>query len=563
MAEWPTGLPPFETLPTFPRMTIPWLALVSVLASADLPEPQSLPPADTLLRVGLPRNVTLDRARLGVLSSGRAGATVLIRSAADDAWREGSGGDPHENFLGIGVRWAAPEYGFAHNSDLPFSVNEGVVWAGRGLSMRAQIGAEVRWGPVTATLVPQVWGAQNEDFQTFSFPENTPTRRRSPLASPFHYPPHSMDLPQRPRTHAFAEVRPGESSLAVRTGTAVFGAATERLRWGPAIRSPLLMSGHGEGFGHAFAQTLNPVATPLGSVHAKWILGRLEESDQFDADPHNDIRSLSGAVVVLTPRFEPGLSLGVARVVFSPAESTADLLGAALNFLTPVGRVASIEGDTLLAPGSDQLFSGFAHWVFPEAGFEAWGEWGRAEEPVSFRDFLETPHHSRGYSIGLRQTLPVRATSNISVEAEHTSLEPSQTFRTRQHGEWYTSRRVPQGYTHRGRVLGAGIGPSGSSQWLAVDWSRVGWHVGLFGTRIRWENEALYSYPPEFRRADLTLMGGIRGAGRLGSLEFEGSYASSIRLNYLFQATKLGPDDYRGVDLRNRVVRFMLRYMRR
>ncbi|MDE3004259.1 MAG: hypothetical protein OXU33_06270 [Gemmatimonadota bacterium] len=544
-------------------MTIPWLALVSVLAGAELPGPQSLTAADTLLRVGLPRNVTLDRARLGVLSRDRAAATVLIRSAADDAWREGTSQDPHENFLGIGVRWAAPEYGLAHNSDLPFSVNEGVVWAGRGLSMRAQIGAEIRWGPVTATLVPQVWGAQNGDFQTFSFPENTPVRQRSPLASPFHYPPHSMDLPQRPRTDAFAEVRPGESSLAVRAQTAVFGAATERLRWGPAIRNPLLMSGDGEGFGHVFAQTLNPVSTPLGSVHAKWILGRLEESDQFDADPDNDIRSLSGAVVVLTPGFEPGLTVGVARVVFSPAESTADLLGAALDFVIPVGRVASIAGDTLLASGSDQLFSVFAHWVFPEAGFEAWGEWGRAEEPASFRDFLETPHHSRGYTMGLRHTRPFGAASHISVEAEHTSLEPSQTFRTKQHGEWYASRRVPQGYTHRGRVLGAGIGPSGSSQWLAVDWLASRWRIGLFGTRIRWENEALYTYPPEFRRADLTLLGGIRSSGDVGPFELEASYASSIRLNYLFQATRLGPDEYRGVDLRNRVLRFMARYVRR
>jgi len=465
--------------------------------------------------------------------------------------------------LGIGVRWVAPEYGLAHNSDLPFSVNEGVAWAGRGLSMRAQIGAEMRWGPVTATLVPQVWGAQNEDFQTFSFPENTGVRERSPLASPFHYPPHSMDLPQRPRTYAFAEVRPGESSLAVRTNTAVFGAATERLRWGPAIRNPLLMSGDSEGFGHVFAQTLNPVSTPLGSVHAKWILGRLQESDQFDSDPSNDTRSLSGGAVVLTPGFEPGLSLGVARVVFSPAAGTADLVGAALDFLIPVGRVASIAGDTLLASGSDQLFSVFAHWVFPEAGFEAWGEWGRAEEPASFRDFLETPHHSRGYTIGGRHARPVRAASHISLEAEHTSLEPSQTFRTKQHGEWYASRSVPQGYTHRGRVVGAGIGPSGSSQWLAVDWLAPEWTVGLFGTRIRWENEALYSYAPEFRRADLTLMGGIRGSGRLGPVELEASYASSIRLNYLFQATYLGPNDYRGVDLRNRVVRLMLRYTRK
>ena len=543
-------------------MTISWLALVTALVSANPTSPQVAPVSDTLLRVGLPRNVSVDRVRRDVLAGDRAPVTVLIRSASDDVWRAPGTQNLEHRVPEIGLRWLAPEYGLAHNSALPFSMNEGVAWAGRGLTMRTQVGAEVRWRAFTATLAPQVWGTQNLDFQTFSFPENTATRQRAPLASPFHYPPHSMDLPQRPRADAFAEVRPGESSLTVRTRETAFGVATERLRWGPSIRNPLLMSGNGEGFGHLYAQTLNPVSTPLGSVHAKWVLGRLQESDQFDPDPANDIRSLSGAVVALNPGFEPGLSVGLARVVFSPAESTADLLGAAVDFLLPVGRVASVPGDTMLASGPDQLFSVFAHWVFPGVGFETWGEWGRAEEPASLRDFLETPRHSRGYSFGVRHTQHVGRAAQVSIEAEHTSLEPSQAFRTKQHGEWYASRRVPQGYTHRGRVLGAGIGPSGSSQWLAVDWSAPEWQVGLFGTRIRWENEALYSYAPEFRRADLTLMGGIRGSGRVGPLEVEASYASSIRLNYLFQATRLGPNDYRGVDLRNRVVRVMLRYVR-
>lgn len=544
-------------------MTIPWLALVTTIVSASPPAPQSAPAPDTLLRVGLPRNVIVDPARRDVLLGRRAPVTVLIRSASDDLWRNTSSQALDPGSHGVGVRWVAPEYGLAHNSDLPFSINEGVVWAGRGLSIRAQAGAEVRWGRVTATFVPQAWYTQNANFQTFSFPENRAVRDRKPLASPFHYPPHSMDLPQRPRAYAFAEVRPGESSLIMRMQGTAFGVATERLRWGPAIRNPLLMSGDGEGFGHLFAQTLNPLSTPLGSIHAKWILGRLEESDQFDADPSNDIRTLSGAVVALNPGFEPGLSIGVARVVFSPAETTGDLLGAAFDFLRPVGSVASVPGDTMLASGPDQLFSVFAHWVFPDAGFETWGEWGRAEEPTSLRDFFETPRHSRGYTLGIRHTQSVGSAARFSVEAEHTSLEPSQSFRTRQHGEWYASRRVPQGYTHRGRVLGAGIGPSGSSQWLAVDWSGAGWHIGLFGTRIRWENEALHSYLPEFRRADLTLLGGIRGSGQIGPFEVEASYASSIRLNYLFQTTYLGPNDYRGVDLRNRVMRFMLRYTRR
>tara|TARA_B100000676_G_scaffold312296_1_gene385810 strand:+ start:1298 stop:1771 length:474 start_codon:yes stop_codon:yes gene_type:complete len=143
----------------------------------------------------------------------------------------------------------------------------------------------------------------------------------------------------------------------------------------------------------------------------------------------------------------------------------------------------------------------------------------------------------------------------LAIEAEITSLEPSQSFRLKKHGEWYTSRRVIQGYTHKGRVIGAGIGPSGSSQWLAVDWVATGWNLGLFGTRMRLENEALYSYFPEYRRADVTLLAGVRGAGKIGPFTLEAAWAESIRLNYLFQAKPLPNDAYRGVDLRNRILR--------
>ena len=88
-----------------------------------------------------------------------------------------------------------------------------------------------------------------------------------------------------------------------------------------------------------------------------------------------------------------------------------------------------------------------------------------------------------------------------------------------------------------------------------MDWIERSWNLCLFGTRMRLENEALYSYFPEYRRADLTLLAGVRGAVQLGPLKFEAAWAESIRLNYLFQTKPLPNDAYRGVDLRNRILR--------
>ena len=547
-------------------MTNALVPLIAVILSATPGSPQAVEPQDTLWRVGLTRGVFMDVRRLGLLDEHTAVAPSWIRAASDEVrWRLELARESAERERAFHVRLLAPEIDGAFNSDLPFSLNEGSLWAGRGLSGRTQLGAVLSYGSVSLVLAPEVWATANGAFQTFSYPEAPPRednaggRSRHPLASPFHYPPHSMDLPQRLGSGAGASLGFGQSSLAWDNRSVRIGIASESMRWGPALRNPLMLSNNAQGFTHLFAQTTKPLDSPLGNLHAQWVLGDLQESEYFDFDPSNDHRSFSGAIIVLNPSFEPNLSLGVSRVVYAPASSRADVLTAAFDVLKSVGTVASEPGDTLLTPGPDRLFSMFAHWSFPDAGMETWGEWGRAEEPESLRDFLETPHHSRAYTFGLRHVRPIATSSRLSIEAELTSLEPSQAFRVKQHGEWYASRRVVQGYTHRGRVIGAAIGPSGSSQWLAFDWLGQGWHVGLFGTRIRWENEALYSYAPEFRRADVTLMAGLRGAGQIGPLGFEAAWAESIRLNYLFQTQPRPNDTYRGVDLRNRVIRLTFR----
>ena len=112
------------------------------------------------------------------------------------------------------------------------------------------------------------------------------------------------------------------------------------------------------------------------------------------------------------------------------------------------------------------------------------------------------------------------------MQAEHTCLERSSTFRQKPVGTYYTSRAVVQGYTNRGQILGAAVGPGASSHWLAADYLRERWQLGIFGGRIRWENDALYTVPlpnPFIRHwcmHDVSLFAGLRGAvsGPMGTL---------------------------------------------
>ena len=395
---------------------------------------------------------------------------------------------------------------------------------------------------------------ENRYFQTVAFPENVidpADRDRHPLASPFHYPPGSLDLPQRFGVEGRSYLSPGQTSLTVRTGALAFGAATENLWWGPGIRNALVMSAHAPGIPHVFLRTAAPISTGWGDLEARWMLGRLEESDYFDSDSTNDQRSLSALVLVFTPRFDAGLTVGLARVVYAPSSGGALVpVGAALDFLKSVGRPFHAAGDALLEPAPDQLFTFFGRWVFPAAGFEVYGEWARYEQPEDLRDLLVLPHRSRGYTVGLQWARPV-AWGTLRLQTELTSLEPSTAFRVSPFGEWYASRTVPQGYTHGGQVIGAAIGPSGSSQWLAADRFGEGWEAGAFLGRIRWENQAEYTFPSEFRRADVTLFSGVRVGKAFGRLVVSARYTAGARLNYLFQAKPISPSDDRGVDIMN------------
>lgn len=453
-----------------------------------------------------------------------------------------------------------PDVHTVYNSALPFSLNDGPLWAGRGISNRVTMGARLRWRAVDLVLAPQFLFEANEAFQTFSYPDPNRPLARDPLASPFHYPPGSMDLPQRPGTGARSYVDPGQSSLTIAAGAVAFGVATENIWWGPGIRNALLLSAQAPGVRHLFVRTARPLETKLGSIEGRWMVGRLDESDWFDRDRTNDHRSLSALAVVFTPSFDAGLAVGVARAVYAPAEDGALPLHAAWDVFRDVGRPSAAPGDTLVAAGPDQLLTLFARWVFPGSGFEFYGEWGRYEQPASVRDFLELPQHSRGWTAGLQYALPVALGrlgngGTFRLETEITSLEPSTSYRVRPFGEWYASRRVPQGYTHKGQVLGAAIGPSGSSQWLALDIFANRWRAGVFGGRIRWENQAQYNYLRELRRGDVTLWTGLRADADLGLLRVSAEYSPSVRLNYLFQSWYVEGDAERGVDIRNRTLK--------
>lgn len=445
------------------------------------------------------------------------------------------------------------------NSAIPFSLNQGGVWAGRGWNARVVGGMAASLGPVSLVLAPQLVYQENRDFRRFRMPF-TATDSLA-IVAPWYVGRYSADLPIRIGDGDTTRFDLGQSTLALRAGPLSVGVSAEEHWWGPGLRNAIVLSNNAPGITHLFLRTERPLRTPLGEVEARWILGSLGESPHFDGDSANDTRSLSALALTLRPAGEPGLTLGVARAVYGAQEGGGLAPGRFLDVLSRwemSGDVPDPATDTVRTRDArEQILSLFGRWVFPDDGLEVYGEWARTRLPFSFGDFLDRPAFSQGYTVGLQGAREVAPGRHVRVQGEATYLE--QSTRNGQPGSFYTSPSVVQGYTHEGRVVGAAIGPGASSQWLALDLLGGEWSLGAFANRIRWDNDAYFHNPrgPRFMFGhDVSMLGGLRGhaSGWWGTVSAE--VTTGQRYDFLFQnLARDFPEADSAVDVRNTTLR--------
>jgi hypothetical protein len=456
------------------------------------------------------------------------------------------------------MRWAVliPEGDVTWTSDVPMERNDGGVWAGRGATLSATGGARVECGRVRLRVAPQVWYAQNRPFALIG----VDAPGRSGFSNPFFSGSWSSDIPIRFGNESMLVVEPGQTSLEVDAGPVTVGLGTESQWWGPAIRNGLLMTNHAAGIPNGYVRTTRPVRSAIGALEARWMVGGLTESRFYDFDGRNDLRSLSGLVVTLTPRVDSNVTIGAARVVYAAVPGVTALPA---RFLDAVARWG--EGGLVTAAtegrGAEQLMNVFIRWVFPRSGFEAYADWARVELPPSLRTFVIAPHHSQGYTLGLQWLRESRPRADgWRVLAEVSNLEQVLESRALNPPSFYISSTVGQGYTQRGQVIGAMIGPGSSSQWVAVDRLSAGTTVGGFLGRVRWTNDAFYFAPTGLSvwAHDVSLYAGGRVARDVGRVRLSADLIAEHRLNYLFQSATIGFDKDRTFDVRNMSVKLRI-----
>jgi hypothetical protein len=495
----------------------------------------------------------LTQARIADLNE-TAGSVSLLRSASASIWSSPQGS---RSFL-----FLRPRLEVINNSALPYSRNQGALWAGKGWSSRTTGGVAARFGVLRIVIAPELTTTQNRAF---------PDRREDVIASPpippsrspFSFPwyatgPYSVDVPVRFGDARIRKVHPGQSSILATLGKVTVGFATENHWWGPGIDNALVLSNNAPGFPHLVVRSSQPLSSRLGNVDFRWLVGELTESDFFDFSSDNDTRSIAAAAVTLKPRRIPALSIGIARSVVGTSGGWGDIpfrwLDVLRNTAHPNDRALS---DSSLYPGGrDQLYSVFGRFVPAGSGAEVYGEWGRTDLPKNLRDLFVQPNRGQAYTLGLQWTRRgFRELDLWHLRAENTSLELGPTFRQGSAGVWYTSRRVVQGYTNRGHVLGAAVGPGSSGQAFEINYIAKRASFGVEAGRTRY-NEDVHHFAPiiEYLRwctHDVGLQWGLRGAirSRFGDLSARALFQR--RYNAFFQGAKGCPRSEGQVDIRN------------
>ncbi len=547
-----------------------------ILASGS--SAQSTPARDSVTSrpaaTSIPMNTSLplvtsdevDRFRSDQLVTGvPAGQSLLMRSASSLAPKL-----PLRNGL-----WAIdliePQFLMIRNSGLPFSQNNSAMWAGRGISTRTLTGFRLDLPNVRVIFAPQIIASDNEFWlqrhPRFFEPITPLAYVGRGYTFPYYFYTFPIDHPLSFGDRRIRSFDLGESTALLHNRAFELGVSNENQWWGPGIRNAMLLSNNAPGFPHAFIRTARPINTPLGGLELRWLVGALEESRYFDTLATNDTRSLAAIGLTLQSRWDPNLTVGVARSVYATADKWQD---AALRW-TDVFKAVTEENPAIIdqvweeppAPGGrDQLFSLFARWVLPRSGAEVYGEWGRTQLPKSPADFLRAPNHTQGYTIGMQWRGDLGGPGSLRLQAEISQLEQSATFRDGPVGSWYTSNRVIHGYTNKGHVIGAAIGPGSSSQFVAADYLAGSWRAGAYAGRIR-TNEDVHStfgFPEyvAYCNHDVSVYPGFRGAvfGRFGTLSAD--LLLQNRLNVLFQNRGGCPNEGDRLDLRN--ASFTLRF---
>ena len=370
-----------------------------------------------------------------------------------------------EPVTNLNLGWIQPRVGLISNSTYPFGENDGLMWAGKGLTAAAEVGGFLQYGLLHFRLAPQWFWTENGYFD---LADNGLSGREAYWDENV---PQGIDQPQRFGDESYSRSSWGSSALHLAFPGVTLGVSGAGQHWGPALHYPLLLGNNAGGFLHVFAQTKAPVDLWAVRLHGRYVLGWPNQSDFSPNMMEESRRVVTGAILVLLPKGLDGLELGLTRFIHGlfPENSfqTRDIFRV-------LGAVTDDQRGDRNRPSENQMASAFFRWAFPGAGVEVYGELIKEDFARDLRHVIEEPDDFMGRVFGFQKVWSQHEgrLAVIRGEVVNALVHHSERFdRIR----FYGNRPMPLyahsgiGHTSQGQILGSPTAFGGTVWTMGVD----------------------------------------------------------------------------------------------
>jgi len=360
--------------------------------------------------------------------------------------------------------------GYSHGSPYPEVSN--FVMA-KGLQIYASGGFFASIGPFSFQFQPELIYAQNQYYQT-GFSKSTNTEQL-----------------ERFGEGVYKKILPGQSSVRLNLGAFSLGASTENIWWGPGQFNSLLFSNNAFGFEYLTFNTRKPAKTIIGRFEGQLLVGRLLGSDLSTSSVEgllDDWRYMNGISFSYQPKWIPGLYIGASRVF----QQYNSYKGNSFEDYFPIFE--GLQKERLLEDfedpsvfdkkGIDQQLTGFVRYVNSKAKTELYFEYGRRDHAYNWREAILNPEHARAYLFGFIKLFEVKDDAFIQLRGEVLQQQESIHIIIRYDGtggdtNWGGHGTVLHGFSHKGQMLGPGVGPSSNVQTLEGAWVKGFKKIGI------------------------------------------------------------------------------------
>ncbi|MEO1256507.1 MAG: hypothetical protein AAFY41_16695 [Bacteroidota bacterium] len=228
-----------------------------------------------------------------------------------------------------------------------------------------------------------------------------------------------------------------------------------------------------------------PVSTLIGHLEGKVYWGKMDESDYNNEVSTNPEQYFSAISLGYSPKWIKGLYFGANRIFYKRWQDFTFQ-----DYITVFTRTGPPSGNLVFGNDDlDQMGSFTVRWSFPEVGFETYLELAKNDFGGNF--FLSSPEHSRAFTVGFLKLIEFNEV-NVKLNYEHTTIGQPKNSSIRRYNRYYSHGAVRNGLTHRGQLLGAGIGPGSNGDWADA---KVYFNKSMLGgsvQRIRFDDDYFF-----------------------------------------------------------------------